>query len=45
MNFSVETFLFSNVTILFLEDIDHFLLVGLHLSQLTIGNFKRIKGS
>ena len=45
MNFSVETFLFSNVTILFLEDIDHFLLVGLHLSQLAIGNFERIKGS
>ena len=45
MNFSVETFFFSNVIVLFLEDIDHFLLVGLHLSQLAIGNFERIKGS
>ena len=45
MNLGVEPFLFSNMTILFFKNADHLLLVGLHLSQLTVGNFERIKRS
>ena len=42
MNVGVKKFLLGNILILFSKDIDHFLLVGFYLCELTVGNEERI---